>query len=127
MAGSKIMLHTSLKESGLCIGTLSAVGSLNATVELCSPTITLTWTPPFTLDITRVDPDITGYCVDIIHSTSLLTQFSSCEVNGAEFSYSAVLENSIFVVIPVNIVGNGTQQNISYSSMRSAMINASSV
>jgi hypothetical protein len=119
MAGSKCF--------GLCTGTLSAVGSLNATVELCSPTITLTWTPPFTLDIARVDPDIIGYCVDIINSTSLLTQFSSCEINGTEFSYSAAIENSIIVVIPVNIVGNGTQRNISYSSMRSAMISASSV
>jgi hypothetical protein len=106
---------------------LSAVGSLDATVELRSPTITLTWTPPFTLDITRVDPVITGYCVDIINSTSSLTLFSSCEISGTEFSHSMALNNSVFVVTPVNIVGNGMQRNISYSSMRPTITNASSV
>jgi hypothetical protein len=99
-------------------GTLTAVGSLNLAVEQCSTSnISLTWTPPFTLDITLVKPNIIGYCVDIINSTSSLTLFSQCGINVTVFSHYKPLENTVFVVTPVNIVGNGTQQNISYPSM----------
>jgi hypothetical protein len=105
------------------VGVLSAVSSLNLTVEQCTSVITLTWTPPFTLDITQVEPDISGYCVDIINSTSSLVLFSQCGINVTVFSHYKPPENAVFVVTPVNIVGNGTQQNISYSSMRFTLAN----
>ena len=44
-------------------GQLSAVGSLNVTMA-CNSTLSLSWTAPFTLNITGVNPDINGYCVE---------------------------------------------------------------
>ena len=55
--------------------------SLNSTANLTI--ISLTWEPPFTLDITSVDPDITDYGVDI---TSSMISHLEC-VNETEFSY----------------------------------------
>ena len=57
---------------------LSAVGSLSITAS--DSTLSLTWEPPFSLDITNIDPDITGYCVDVrdqLHhlSDATLVQF----------------------------------------------------
>ena len=49
-------------------------------------TISLTWTSPFTLDITGVDPDIT-YCVGVVNSTSSSTLHSQCEITETEYEY----------------------------------------
>ena len=101
-----------------CTGALSVVGSLLVTPDHdpCSSTLSLTWTPPFTLDIPGVDPDITGYCVDVIDSTSSSLLYSQCGINRTEFRYSTPLTEAVFRVTPVNYAGNGTQLNISYSS-----------
>ena len=78
-------------------------------------TYTLTWTPPFTLDISNVDPDI-GYCVDVANSTTLL--LSQCEITSTEFTYTTNITADCaafwFTVTPVNIVGNGTSQTRAY-------------
>ena len=98
-------------------GLLSAVGSLNITAS--DSTLSLTWEPPFTLDITNVDPDITGYCVDVINSTSLVTLHSECGINTTMFTYP-LPDDSIhctvvlFNVVPHNIVGPGESAAKSY-------------
>ena len=97
-----------------CTGVLSVVGSLQLNPDPC--TLSLTWTPPFTLDIPGVDPDITGYCVDVIDSTSSSLLHSQCGINRTEFRYSTPLTGAVFRVTPVNYAGNGTLLNISYSS-----------
>ena len=99
-----------------CTGALSVVGSLQFNIDPCSSTLSLTWTPPFTLDIPGVDPDITGYCVDIIDSTSSSLLYSQCGINRTKFRYSTPLTGAVFRVTPVNYAGNGTQLNITYSS-----------
>ena len=91
-------------------GLLSAAGSLNITAS--DSTLSLTWEPPFTLDVTNVDPDITGYCVDVINSTSSVTLQSECGINTTMYTYP-LPDGSIhctvvsFNTVPHNIVGPG--------------------
>ncbi len=73
----------------------------------------LNWTAPFTLDITDADPDIT-YCVGVVNSTSSATQ---CGINVTEFTYPIpprriFCDEFEFIVIPVNVVGNGTSSSV---------------
>ena len=97
-------------------GLLAAVGS--PSVDLLGTDIILTWTAPFTLDISNVDPDIT-YCVDVVNSTSLSTVLSECGITVTEFSFSIplgrVCDNYTFTVTPVNRAGNGTAFTLGYS------------
>ena len=97
------------------LGLLSTVGSLHITVS--NITLSLTWEPPFTLDIVGVDPDIT-YCVDVVDSTSSTTLRSQCDITDAEFTHpllDAVCYSSlILTVTPVNIVGRGAPSSVSY-------------
>ena len=95
----------------LTTGLLSAVGSLMMTVQ--DSTISLTWTAPFTLDISFVDPDIT-YCVGVVNSTSSSTLHSQCGITETVFSFSIPPDTAChnymftFTITPVNVVGNGT-------------------
>ena len=93
------------------IGLLSAVGS--SFVALTNTAIFLTWTAPFTLEISDVEPDIT-YCVDVVNSTS---SSSECEITVTSFSIpiGRVCDNYNFTVIPVNGAGNGTAVTLGYS------------
>ena len=108
----------------LILGRLSAVGSL-AITTLSDSTLSLTWEPPFTLDITGVDPDITGYCVDVINSTSTVRLHTQCGITESSFTFpipeDADSHMYNFTVIPVNIVGNGTENTISYIGGKSDM------
>ena len=104
------------------VGHLSAVGSLHITTS--NTTLSLTWEPPFTLDITGVDPDITGYCVDVMNSTSSVTLHSQCRITETLFSYP-IPENTNctvveFIVTPLNIVGQGESAAESYIRVRSS-------
>ena len=96
-------------------GHLSAVGSLN---------ISITWEPPFTLDITGEDPDITGYCVDVINSTSSVTLHSQCGITETTFTFPIPTDTNChaynFSVTPVNIVGNGTEDTTSYIGVQAS-------
>ncbi len=82
-------------------------------------TVFLTWTPPFSLDIPRVDPDITGYCVDVVSSTSSAPLHSECNITVTEFTYPlphrSWCDEFTFIITPVNIVGNGTSSSLNYS------------
>lgn len=106
-------LSRSLKSAKL-IGLLDAVGSLVMTVM--NSTVMLTWSPPFTLDILLVDPDITGYCLDVVNSTSSETVYSECNITTTQISYPRPqCHDHLFTITPINIVGNGTENTISYS------------
>ena len=97
------------------IGLLSDVVSLELTL-LSDSIVSLHWKPPFSLDITVVDPDIEGYCVDVISTTSS-TLHSQCGINRTELNYSlpvgTVCEDHTYSVTAVNVVGNGTRETIS--------------
>ena len=99
------MLHVPIN-----IGRLPAVSLINSTENF---TIFLTWEPPFTLDITNVDPDITGYCVDVINSTSSEMLYSECGITETEFSYlipnnsHCYITTFSFSITPLNTVGRG--------------------
>ncbi len=95
------------------VGLLPAVGSLTATPIPLDSIISLTWTPPFSLDITRVDPDITGYCVGVVNSTSSV----QCGITDTQYNYtvsprSTPCDTYTFTVTPVNIVGSGTSAGV---------------
>ena len=97
------------------VGLLSAVDAVN--IIASNTTLSLTWEPPFTLDITGVDPDIT-YCVDVINSTSSVTLHSQCGINETEFSYplpqDAVCHSYVLTTTPINVVGRGAPSSVLY-------------
>ncbi len=103
------------------LGLLPAVGSLTATPIQLYSIISLTWTPPFSLDIPGVDPDITGYRVGVVNSTSSLVIHSQCGITGTQYNYtvsprSTPCDTYTFRVTPVNIVGNGTSASVTLLS-----------
>ena len=99
------------------VGILSAISLLSITAS--NSTLSLTWEPPFTLDITGVDPDIT-YCVNVIVSTSSAALHSLCDITMTEFSYplpqDAVCHSYVYVltITPVTVVGRGAPSSVSY-------------
>ncbi len=98
------------------VGLLPTVGSLTATLILLDSIISLTWTPPFSLDITSVDPDIT-YCVGVVNSTSSLVIHSQCGITDTQYNYtvsprSTPCDNYTFTVTPNNLVGDGTSASM---------------
>ncbi len=97
----------------IIVGLLPAVVSLTATPILLNSIISLTWTPPFSLDIPGVDPDIT-YCVGVVNSTSSLVIHSQCGITDTQYNYTNNTEcdTYTFTVTPVNIVGNGTSASV---------------
>ena len=70
------------------------------------------WDPPFSLNLTGVDPDIT-YCVDVLNRTSELMIHSECDIEETEFRYRTPsriwCDWLTFIVTPVNLAGNGTK------------------
>lgn len=110
-----------------CIGKLSEV--MNLELELVNDsTVRITWAPPFTLDITDVDPDIVGYQVNVqvIHHTRehmprVINHGSTTELN---YIYS--LPNNgcyiyTFTVTPFNRVGDGMRSRKPYVGNRASM------
>ena len=100
-------------------GLLSPVGSLKLNLT-SAPFISLTWTEPFSLDITGVDSDITCYCVDVvIDMLSSSTRPSNCGIDNAGFQYTfppsrGCHKSYLFIVVPMNVVGIGLPANVSY-------------
>ena len=104
-----LMIFIGRGMNALCLGRLSAVGSPNITAS--NSTLSLTWEPPFTLDITNVDPDITGYCVEVVNFTSSLTLLSQCGITETAFTYPIPPDVNChkyeFTIRPLNIAGMG--------------------
>ncbi len=103
------------------VGLLPALGSLTATLIPLDSIISLTWTPPFSLDIPGVDPDIIGYCVGVVNSTSSLVIHSQCGITDTQYNYTVspndtVCDTYTFTVTPVNIVGNGESASVTLLS-----------
>ncbi len=97
------------------IGVLPAVSLLTATPR--DSIISLTWYSPFSWDIFYVHPDITGYCVGVVNSTSSLVIHSQCGITDTQYNYpvsprSTPCDTYTFTVTPVNIVGNGTSASL---------------
>ena len=94
-------------------GLLDAVTNLKN--ESLGDVIHLTWDAPFSLNTTRVDPEI-WYRVDItVSRIPSNTHFISMVVNVTEFNFAIgdynVTNTSViyeFRVTPINVVGNGT-------------------
>ena len=105
----------------ILIGLLSAVGSLTLTV--LDTILSLSWTPPFSLDITSVNPDISGYCVDVdaVNFTSSSRVHSECfSDNTTTFEYPKPPADGCYIynftVTAMNLVGNGTQDTVSHTN-----------
>ncbi len=98
------------------IGALSGVGFLTKTIS--NTTLTLTWAPPFTLDIIGIYPDIAGYCVDVVNAASLAALHSECNITRNQFTYTIPPKSQcygiLFSVTPVNIVGRGQTTMVAY-------------
>ncbi len=106
------------------LGLLPAVGSLTAIPIPLDSTISLTWTPPFSLDIPGVDPDITGYCVGVVNSTSSLVIHFQCGITDTQYNYTVLptstpCDTYTFTVTPVNIVGHGTSAGVTRGILHS--------
>ncbi len=91
------------------------MGSLTATA--IGSIISLTWTPPFSMDIPGVHPDIVGYCVGVVNSVSSLVMHSQCGITDTQYNYTVspndiVCDTYTFTVTPVNIVGNGKSASV---------------
>jgi len=99
------------------IGLLAAVGSLKANPE--QTFVNLTWTPPFSLNITNTDPDF-FYCVEVYNISTGVTLFDrSYMMNDPNFNFMTPSSSSCdrfeFRVIPVNGAGNGSMASVNGS------------
>ena len=104
----------------LCVDFLAAVGDLR--VGMQDSQVFVNWTAPFTLDISNVEDDISGYCIDVVNITSL---FSQCGINATEINLSLSLDDVCHMyritVTPVNVVGQGERNSLIYSQIESRM------
>ena len=95
-------------------GLPAAVGNL--TVHFRQSSILLTWTPPFSLDITGVGPDL-WYCVEVYNiSQGRAPLTTNCSVYEPEFCFTAPNPSPCdlieFRVFAVNQVGNGSVTSV---------------
>ena len=95
------------------IGLLSAPTNMQAT-QANSSAIRLYWDPPFTLDITNVDPDISGYTVSITNTNTNVT--SERNVTKPEFLFQEEGYDPchvyLFEVSALNPVGVGNTSDV---------------
>ena len=71
------------------------------------PTRRLSWTPPPTLDLTDVHPDISHYNV-------CLNEVSCRNVEGTELSFLNIRMGIEFSIVAVNVVGQGNASTINH-------------
>ena len=89
-------------------GILSFVGDLTATTSESS--IIISWTAPFSLDVTGVDPDI-WYSVLIYNETDIISCTDCMNITETTYTftpdYPSPCHKYIFTVIPLNGAGQG--------------------
>ena len=95
-------------------GLLDEVKDVNISINCSS--ITLTWQPPFSLDITDTDPDMT-FCVEVYNVSegerTPLHHLGLCSIVAPQ--YTLLTSNSVlgsvleyqFIITAVNVVGRG--------------------
>lgn len=95
---------------------------LDSVVDLQEISGTLIWTPPFTLDLTGVDPDII-YCVEVYNITCGRRDLiiSDCNVTEPSYTLNGTEAGDIYeyIVTPrSNVEGakNGTPSRLNQSS-----------
>ena len=93
-------------------------GSLDAIRNLEWNSTTITWEPPFSLDLTDIDPDIV-YCVEVYNITCDESEFlmGECNLIDPSYNYSHLDPAFIYesVISPksnVNTAHNGTRSTI---------------
>ena len=97
----------------LLTGLLDEVKEVNASTNCSS--ITLTWQPPFSLDITNTDPDMT-FCVEVYNVSeeerTPLQHLGRCSIMTPHYTIptdnSGLMLHYQFMVTAVNVVGRGT-------------------
>ena len=91
--------------------------------------LSLTWDPPFSLDIANVDPDIEGYCVNVsvANSSQEIRLVTECGITATNFTFQ-VPENRnsgcdvyYLSVAGVNLVGEGAMKTASYTETTTSM------
>ena len=98
------------------LGLLGAVGNLTLNVQ--DSGVFVNWTAPFTLDISNMEDDISGYCIDIINFNTSSTLFSECGINTTEISLTLTLDvchTYMITVTPENVVGRGDGKSLTHS------------
>ena len=98
----------------ILIGLLNEVKDVNVSINCSS--ITLTWQPPFSLDITNTDPDMI-FCVEVYNVSegerTPLHHLGRCSIVASQYTLltsNSVLESVLeyqFIITAVNIVGRG--------------------
>ena len=77
------------------------------------------WEAPFTLDLTRVDPDITYY-VDVMDSLRN-TLYSQCGINITSVTIpldaDLMCQANVYTITPVNPAGNGTRLSMDVNTI----------
>ena len=80
-----------------------------------STSVTLTWDPPFSLDLTTAEPDI-QYCVDVHSVPGRQLVESTCDIIDTNYTFSTSNQDQlVFTVTPrSNVEGslNGTSNEL---------------
>ena len=90
------------------------VGQLAAVDDLSRTSTTITWDPPFSLDLTDIDPDIV-YCVEVYNITCGRRDLfiSDCNVTEPSYTSDALYEGLLYhiTVTPRSNVSNALSGN----------------
>ena len=127
---SRIHVSSTMENNGIeiqCLAVGTVTNGLSETVTLfiqgllSSPTTLdisdsvgstrrLSWTPPPTLDLTDIHPDISYYNV----CSSILNEVSCKNVEGTELSFINIRMGIVFSIAAVNVVGEGNASTINH-------------
>ena len=93
---------------------LLLLGPLDAVTSLTKVNSTISWEPPFSLDLTNVEPDIV-YCVDVYNITCGGRDLVSSDCSVTDTNYTSLSDDYLYeyIVTPrsnVEGVENGTSQ-----------------
>ncbi len=93
-----------------CTGLLEAPGGLNASMAPNSASIQLVWVPPFSMDITDVQPDITHFSIYITDTDA--GDEIQVNVSGTQYEFTGDRcrdTTSEFAITAWNVVGEGAK------------------